>query len=463
NYPNPTIGNGVITGNKISQMGATTGQVLKWQGNYWQSGNDITDSLKYLKEDRNIAVPNTSRPVHIVQPKGNESTVDFAIMPKGNGSMMMSIPDNTTSGGNKRGNSSIDFQMGRNAADQVANGLYSTIIGGYGNRVQGEYAITAGGKLNVVDGNFSASIGGFNNNTIGSNSVIIGGSGNTVIGNYSFIMGYNNMASGAYSSCIGGSSNQAQSMFAATIGGSGNTAYGKSSFTGGGADNYAYGANSSITGGMENMILSENSSILSGRGLTLQSNANYSIGMVGNNASGNRDMTLSTPNIMMLGNISLWLTSNDSTAKDIRFFEPNYNINSFPGASNYTSFKAGQQSNNIEYTLPLTASTKANQILTVNTNGQMNWGKALITQSVSNVDCGNLTANGGTAFCEITISNANIGDIVSVSPRSDMENGVIIASSRVSETNMIRIKFVNATSTDINPNSITCDIVIVQP
>ena len=93
----------------------------------------------------------------------------------------------------------------------------------------------------------------------------------------------------------------------------------------------------------------------------------------------------------------------------------------------------------------------------------MNWGKALITQSVANVDCGNLAANGGTAFCEITISNTNIGDIVSVSPRSDMENGVIIASSRVSEANIIKIKFVNATSTDINPNSITCDIVIVQP
>jgi hypothetical protein len=185
--------------------------------------------------------------------------------------------------------------------------------------------------------------------------------------------------------------------------------------------------------------------------------------MVGNNMSGNRDMTLSTPNIMMLGNISLWLTSNDSSAKDIRFFEPNFNINSFPGASNYTSIKAGQQSNNIEYTLPLTASNKANQILTVNTNGQMNWGQALITQSISNVDCGNLTASGGTAFCEISVSNANIGDIVSVSPRSDMEDGVIIAASRVSETNKIRIKFVNASSTDINPNSVTCDIVIVQP
>uniref|UniRef100_UPI003F79653A hypothetical protein n=1 Tax=Chitinophaga sancti TaxID=1004 RepID=UPI003F79653A len=39
-YPNPTIANGAVTGTKIAQAGATSGQVLKWNGTTWAPGAD---------------------------------------------------------------------------------------------------------------------------------------------------------------------------------------------------------------------------------------------------------------------------------------------------------------------------------------------------------------------------------------------------------------------------------------
>jgi len=39
-YPNPAIGAGAVTGTKIAQAGATTGQVLKWNGTTWSPAAD---------------------------------------------------------------------------------------------------------------------------------------------------------------------------------------------------------------------------------------------------------------------------------------------------------------------------------------------------------------------------------------------------------------------------------------
>jgi hypothetical protein len=45
-----------------------------------------------------------------------------------------------------------------------------------------------------------------------------------------------------------------------------------------------------------------------------------------------------------------------------------------------------------------------------------------------------------------------------------MEEGVIIASARVSAANVVRIKFVNATDmVHVDPASVNFDITVVQP
>ena len=51
------------------------------------------------------------------------------------------------------------------------------------------------------------------------------------------------------------------------------------------------------------------------------------------------------------------------------------------------------------------------------------------------------------------------GDMI----RGDMEDGVIIASARVSATNTVRIKFVNATAGAVDPAAVNFDITVVQP
>jgi hypothetical protein len=43
-YPNPTIANGVVTMSKLNQAGATTGQVIKWNGSAWAPRNDSVGS-----------------------------------------------------------------------------------------------------------------------------------------------------------------------------------------------------------------------------------------------------------------------------------------------------------------------------------------------------------------------------------------------------------------------------------
>jgi len=93
----------------------------------------------------------------------------------------------------------------------------------------------------------------------------------------------------------------------------------------------------------------------------------------------------------------------------------------------------------------------------------MTWGLRTIQLLAQNYDCGNIPSNGGTAFIDMAVNGAVIGSTVTVSPRGDMENGVIIASARVSAANVVRVKFVNATGGDIDPAAIDFDVTVVQP
>ena len=66
--------------------------------------------LTYFTEAQNTTAPNATVPVDSLTAVASTANADLAIVPKGTGALMADIPDNTTTGGNKRGQYAVDWQ-----------------------------------------------------------------------------------------------------------------------------------------------------------------------------------------------------------------------------------------------------------------------------------------------------------------------------------------------------------------
>lgn len=126
--------------------------------------------LTQFTEAANSSAPNATVPVNSLSASGAATNIDVAIVPKGTGAFMLDIPDNTATGGNKRGAEAVDLQMSRNNASEVASGQYSVAIG----------------RRSIASGQDSVSIGALNV----SNSP------------QSYVFGYGSSAT-TYAYCIG--------------------------------------------------------------------------------------------------------------------------------------------------------------------------------------------------------------------------------------------------------------------
>jgi hypothetical protein len=441
--------------------------------------------LANFTESVNSSAPNATVPVVQLLATNAATNVDIALSPKGSGALTAQIANNVSSGGNKRGTNAVDWQTMRSSASHVASGGNSVIGGGYQNTASGSYSIVAGGNINTASAS-NATVGGGNGNWASSSyATIAGGDGNTAsslgafIGggysnnatnNYTTISGgYGNSAISMYGTVAGGTFNAVQNSYATIAGGRSNVASGAGSFVGGGGDNgsttagnTAGGSVSVVVGGMANSTDGAYSSILGGRGLTFSS-ANRSIGFHANNSSGSLPMTISASDVAVFGNTNLWLANNNNTASELRFYGAQNTSGAFPAAATkYTAFKAGNQSADITYTFP-TAQGGANSVLTNDGSGGLAWGKKIVQLLNQAVDCANLTADGGTAYVDVAVTGAVVGSTVHISPRGDMEDGVIVASVRVSAADNVRIKFVNATNAAVNPAAVNFDITVIQP
>ncbi len=132
------------------------------------------------------AAPNATINVSSFTATNGTTHQDAAFIPKGSsGSVLVAIPDNTTTGGNKRGTASVDLQLTRTAASQVVSGSYSFGVG----------------ARNTVSGDWSGAIG-FNNNVSGYSSFAAGES-NTVSNGPGMAVGSSNTVSGLYSAALG--------------------------------------------------------------------------------------------------------------------------------------------------------------------------------------------------------------------------------------------------------------------
>lgn len=201
------------------------------------------DTTKFLRGDATWAVvpaggltkfteseattsPNNTVYVDSLTAAGSTTNVDVAIVPKGSGAILAAIPDNTATGGNKRGAGAVDLQTTRTNANQVASGNYA-FVAGNGNRAEGIYASIPGGYSNIATGAFGCFSGGGNNSSTGTTSFTFGQS-NTASAGTSFALGTTCTSSGGNSFAMGLSAGASgQSSFSL---GSGTTANADYSF-----------------------------------------------------------------------------------------------------------------------------------------------------------------------------------------------------------------------------------------
>jgi hypothetical protein len=161
--------------------------------------NYASGGLTYFTEAQSTAAPNATIPVDSLTAAGSTTNVDVAIVPKGTGAFTLNIPDNTATGGNKRGVRAFDIQTSRGAATQVASGA-SSFCGGTNNTASGSRSFSFGNS-NTSSGTYSVTMG--STNTASNGCAVCLGLENLSSGDTSTTIGWGNTASGTYSQSIG--------------------------------------------------------------------------------------------------------------------------------------------------------------------------------------------------------------------------------------------------------------------
>jgi hypothetical protein len=168
----------------------------------------------------NGSSPNATIPVVSWVATNAATNVDVALVTKGNGSISAHVANSSTSGGNKRGRNSVDWQKTRSASANVASGDNSTIGGGEDNLANSSWATVAGGSGNSASNSNAVVGGGANNTASGSVAVVAGGSGNSATNTSAGVLGGSgNTATGQYSSALGGLNGTASGDYGTVLGG----------------------------------------------------------------------------------------------------------------------------------------------------------------------------------------------------------------------------------------------------
>ena len=207
----------------------------------------------------------------------------------------------TVSGGVRNVAQSTSSSVGGGDTNHVA-GAYARIGGGIRNQTNETYGTIAGGGWNIASQTAATVGGGKYNRARGTYSVVAGGGGatsadsNSASGDYSCISGGNrNIADTAYAVVGGGRYNRARGGFSVVAGGGGpnpldsNLASGYSATVSGGARNHASGLTSTIAGGLSNSAAGWYASALGGIYNSAAGNASLA---AGNNAKASHSGTV---------------------------------------------------------------------------------------------------------------------------------------------------------------------------
>lgn len=249
----------------------------------------------------------------------------------------------------------------------TANDNYATVSGGAGNRA-------GDASLAIGQSSFATISGGLGNYARGAASVVSGGS--------------NNFALATNSTVGGGASDTVNSDGSTIAGGTGNRIDGRLAVVAGGRDNKIDGNNGAILGGARNIVRADygaivggfnnsagaNSTVIGGSNLRLGSN---SVGFSISSPSQAPDLSAKS-GIGYFGNVNLIVGNTDNSARGISLLGPNTSAD-LSGAFT-TMLRAGQQSANIVYTLPLNAPSQDGNILlaTAGSVSSMSWSNGLL-------------------------------------------------------------------------------------
>lgn len=119
------------------------------------------------------------------------TNINATISPGGNGAFILGpVTDNTSLGGNVRGNYAVDLQLTRSAANHVASGAHSVALGNF-NRASGQYGIGIGYDVDATG--ISSIALGVSTQSTGTQSTAIG-DGAVSSGVYSVAIGANSLA-----------------------------------------------------------------------------------------------------------------------------------------------------------------------------------------------------------------------------------------------------------------------------
>lgn len=295
NYADSTgaITDGAVDFSDIGQNGATSNQVIKWNGSTWVAGNDETGVASGWVDDGtavrlettsdNVGI-GTSSPTEKLEVSGNilvngKATFGLSNSNTGYYSYVTGVSNTASgnysvvSGGQNCGATSAHATMG-GGRENLASALYSTVSGGWGDTTSGQFATVCGGQLNRAIGNNTAIGGGFYNVADGQLTTIAGGNHNSTSGNYSTVGGGQiNTASFDDATVSGGSYNTASGAHSTVCGGTFNTASGHWSAILGGQDNIAKGMRSSVVAGFRARANHDGSIVLAANSSTLSSDS----------------------------------------------------------------------------------------------------------------------------------------------------------------------------------------------
>lgn len=200
-------GPGSATDNAIVRFDGTTGKLVQ------NSAVTVADTTGDIVTPGFVAAGSTTAFAELVgglltntyvavKALGSATDVGLILQAKGSGAITVQQPDNTATGGNARGVSAIDLQLGRAAAASVASGAFSALLGGNDNSAQNGADVCIGGSSNTCAAGFGAVLGGSVAQCLAPYAVCIGGDSARASVDYALVIGGQGNEAGGYNAVV---------------------------------------------------------------------------------------------------------------------------------------------------------------------------------------------------------------------------------------------------------------------
>jgi hypothetical protein len=243
------LANGAVTTQKLSQMGAGTGQVLKWTGSVWAPRNDSVGGGggggTVTSVSQSTGVTCTPNPI--------TTTGSVRLNTGYTDNRYVNVTGDSMIGVLRVGAELRVYDKARLGYSCYNNGA-AAFCAGYGNSAGGDRASITGGEDNSAGGQFSHISGGSENQASGLWATVGGGSVNEATDSAATVNGGRNNFGGApYTTVSGGSNNTAATRYASIGGGYDNTADSNYATVAGGRENNARGRYGVVAGGLRNL------------------------------------------------------------------------------------------------------------------------------------------------------------------------------------------------------------------